>query len=103
MKYSPLAIHCASLCFDVIQDGSFKMMKHADIDGFRDEVYVLIRERSLLAPKKYAREHQFISYITDGVLAVLHQCLNNPTARDSEWILSAIESRIDISIKTILH
>ncbi|WED24059.1 hypothetical protein L3Q72_22780 [Vibrio sp. JC009] len=103
MKYSPLAIHCTSLCFDVIQQASFKTMDHDDIDGFREDIYMLIRERTSLFPKKHKREHQFLCYVTDGVIRVLHQCLNNPEARDSVWILAALESRIDISIKTILH
>jgi hypothetical protein len=103
MKYSPLAIHCTSLCFDVIQQASFKTLNHDDIDGFRDDIYLLIRERASLQPSRYQREHQFLCYVTQGVLSVLHQCLNNPGARDSVWILSALESRIDLSVKTILH
>jgi hypothetical protein len=103
MKYSPLAIHCTSLCFDVIQQASFKTLNHDDIDGFRDEIYLLIRERASLQPNRYQREHQFLCYVTQGVISVLHQCLNKPGARDSVWILSALESRIDLSVKTILH
>ncbi|MDN3616734.1 hypothetical protein ACFFUS_10675 [Vibrio gallaecicus] len=103
MKYSPLAIHCTSLCFDVIQQASFKDLTHKDIDSFREDVYVLICERTLLLPGKQNREHQFVDQVTDGVIRVLHQCLNNPTARDSVWILAALESRIETSIKISLH
>lgn len=103
MKYSPLAIHCTSLCFDVIQQASFTTLNHDDIDGFHEDIYSLIRERASMLPRKHDREHQFICHVTNGVISVLHQCLNNPKARDSVWILSALESRIDISIKTILH
>ncbi len=46
MKYSPLAIHCTSLCFDMIQDSNFKHCRHADIDAFRDDIYALVRERT---------------------------------------------------------
>lgn len=103
MKYSPLAVHCTSLCFDVIQQTSFNTMNHNDIDGFREDIYMLIRERSALLSRKNKREHEFLCHVTDGVICVLHQCLNNPEARDSVWILAAIESRIDISIKAIFH
>ncbi|PFG58058.1 hypothetical protein ATG66_0587 [Vibrio sp. ES.051] len=103
MKYSPLAIHCTSLCFDLIQQASFKTLKHNDIDGFHEDIYLLIRERAALCPIKFECEHQFVCHVTNGVISVLHQCLNNPNARDSVLILSAMESRIDISIKTILH
>lgn len=103
MKYSPLAVHCTSLCFDVIQQTSFKTLNHDDIDGFHDDIYLLIRERTSLQPRSYQHEHQFLCCVTRGVLSVLHQCLNNPEARDSVWILSALESRIGLSVKTILH
>ncbi|MEZ8104543.1 MULTISPECIES: hypothetical protein [Vibrio] len=103
MKYSPLAIHCTSLCFDVMQRSSFKTLTHRDIDEFKDDVYALICERAKLMPTKQQREHQFASHVADGVISVLHQCLNNPSARDSIWILAALESRIDTSIKTIIH
>lgn len=103
MRYSPLAIHCTSLCFDVIQGPTFISMKHEDIDGFHDEVYMLITERSMLSPALYPREHAFVSYVTDGVLRVLHQCLNNRAARDPVWIMTALESRIEFSIRTTLQ
>lgn len=103
MKYSPLAIHCTSLCFDVIQRTSFKTLTHQDIDGFYRDVYDLICERAGLAPIQQYREHQFAVQVTDGVISVLHQCLNNPSARYSDWILAALESRIDTSIKVIIH
>ena len=103
MKYSPLAVHCTSLCFDVIQKASFKTLSHDEIDGFWNDVYWLLRERTSLLPEYHEREHQFLLDVTDGVIRILHQCLNSPHARDSVWILSALESRIDLSIKTILH
>lgn len=103
MKYSPLAIHCASLCFDVIQSSTFKQCTHQDIDGFRDDIYSMICTRSALLPSVYTREQKFALHVTDGVITVLHQCLNNPNARDSIWILSALESRIEYSINIILH
>ena len=103
MKYSPLAVHCTSLCFDVIQGQGFKTLNHDDIESFRDEVYMLVRGRAHLVPSKHEREDKFAAYVTDGVIQVLHQCLNDPTARDSVWILAALESRINLSIQTILH
>ncbi|ANS87407.1 hypothetical protein VSVS12_03707 [Vibrio scophthalmi] len=103
MNYSPLAIHCASLCLDVIQAAKFEKLNHGDIDKFHDDIYRLIKERTNLAPLRFEREHLFVSYVTSGVLSVLHQCLNDRSARDSVWILSALETRIDLSIKTILQ
>lgn len=76
MKYSPLAIHCTSLCFDVIQNRDFKMLTHDDIEGFRSDIYALILCRAHLVPFRHEREDKFAAYVTDGVLQVLHQCLN---------------------------
>jgi hypothetical protein len=103
MRYSPLAVHCTSLCLDVIQSYSFRRITHNDIDGFKDDIYLMICTRSSLMPNRHICEHQFASHVTDGILTVLHQCLNNPNARDSVWILAALESRIAYSINTILH
>ncbi|MGO2323946.1 hypothetical protein [Vibrio casei] len=103
MKYSPLAIHCTSLCFDVIQAQQFKQLNHDDIDGFREDIYIQVRERTETWPHRHHIERQFVSLVTDGVICILHQCLNNPNARDSVWILAAIESRIDLSIKMLLQ
>lgn len=103
MNYSPLAIHCTSLCFDVIQTEQFKTLTHSEIDGFREDVYELVKERSLLCPSQYGREHLFISHVTEGIIVVLKQCQRSRSARDATWILSALESRIEISIKTIFY
>lgn len=103
MKYSPLAVHCTSLCFDVIEGRNFTHLSHVDIDGFKEDIYMLVCERTMLSPSKYRREHEFADYVASGVVCVLHQCLNNPAARDSTWILAALESRIELSIKTVLQ
>ncbi|MDV7106166.1 hypothetical protein R3X26_17350 [Vibrio sp. TH_r3] len=103
MKYSSLAIHCTSLCFDVIEGRDFKRLTHIDIDGFKEDIYGLVCERSMLSPTKFRREHDFAEHVANGVVCVLHQCLNNPSARDSTWILAALESRIELSIKIVLQ
>ncbi|CAH0536592.1 hypothetical protein [Vibrio marisflavi] len=103
MKYSPLAVHCTSLCFDVIQNESFKSLTTKDIRGFKEDVYALLRERTDLLPAKFEREHTFLCDVTDGVISVLNQCSNNPNARSSDWILAAMESRIEASLNSLLH
>ena len=67
----------------MIQDREFKMLSHDDIEGFRDDVYALILGRSHLLANKHRREDEFAAYVTDGVIRVLHQCLNSHNARDS--------------------
>lgn len=103
MNCSPLAVHCASLCFDVIQRDDFETFSHQDIQGFYDEVYQLVCERSKLSPRLYEQEHLFLCEVTNAVISVLHCCLESRLSRDVMWILRALESRIDMSIKTIRH
>ncbi|PWI34722.1 hypothetical protein DI392_00080 [Vibrio albus] len=101
MKFSPLAVHCASLCFDVIQSNSFKELSHCEIEQFYEDIYGLIQQRTALWPEHHQREHEFIDSVTCGVLKALHICRDKPQARDAEWLLSALESRIDFSIKQL--
>jgi len=101
--YSPLAIHCASLCFDIIQSSNFETLGHEDIDNFKEDIYGLILDRTNLNSSIHRREHFFVLDVTNGVISILHQCLNSRCARDSVWILSTLESRIDTSIKMVLH
>ena len=103
MKYSPLTIHCTSLCFDVIQGQHFKAMSHQDIDESYQEVYCLVRERTSLHPMHYVREHKFVSEVAEVVVTVLHHCLNEPIKRDSDWVLEVIETAIDKSIKRYVN
>ncbi|QDF75271.1 hypothetical protein FGA12_08935 [Shewanella marisflavi] len=101
MRFSPLAVHCASLCFDVIQRNSFKDLSHIEIEQFYEDIYGLIQQRTELWPERYLREHEFINSVTNGVLKALHICRDNPKTRYADWILSAIQSRINYSIKQL--
>lgn len=46
MNYSPLAVHCTSLCFDIIQDPRFTRLNQEDINAMYMDVYQVIRERT---------------------------------------------------------
>ncbi|WP_418114618.1 hypothetical protein RJD40_21165 [Vibrio scophthalmi] len=99
MKYSPLAVHCTSLCFDIIQSHQFATLEHDDIDGFRDELYLMIKERTQCWPHRFIREKRFIEDVTNGVVSMLHHCLRSGCIRDPQLILSRIEECIDGSIR----
>ncbi|MBC7001721.1 hypothetical protein BIZ37_04070 [Photobacterium sp. BZF1] len=100
MNYSALAVHCASLCLDIVQNPTFSDLKHEDINAMYQDVYLLIRERTSLLPEKHEREKVFLCSVTNGVISVLHQCQRYPEARDVNWVLSALALRIEKSIIT---
>lgn len=101
MMYSPLAVHCTSLCCDIIQRSNFMELSHKEIDWFYDEIYGLVEHRIELWPDKYLREHEFIKSVALGVLKALHICRETPKARNATWLLSAMESRISSTIKQV--
>ncbi|MGX9458618.1 hypothetical protein ACWU37_16960 [Photobacterium damselae subsp. damselae] len=45
MKISPLTVHCASLCLDVINRDSFEKLTIVDIQNWQDELYSYIENR----------------------------------------------------------
>lgn len=102
MNYSPLAIHCTSLCFDIIQSQSFDKLTLEDIEQSKHEIYWLLKERSCMWPQQYHREHEFLEAVALSVVGVLSQCRRNRSSRCSEWILKNLESKIDSEIKSIL-
>lgn len=101
MNYSALAVHCASLCLDIVQNPTFSDLKHEDINAMYRDVYLLIRERTSLLPEKHKREKIFLCNLTNGVISILHQCLHHSSARDVNWVLAALEQRIENSINQI--
>ncbi|WP_089139521.1 hypothetical protein [Vibrio rumoiensis] len=103
MIYSPLAIHCTSLCFDVIQSPYFESLALEDIVNFKPEIYWMLKERTDMWPQFYHREHEFLEAISTGIVEVLSQCLKHRTARTTDWILVALENRIDGTIKQLVH
>ena len=50
MNYSPLAVHCTSLCFDVIQSQYFDKLTIKEIEDFKSEIYWLLKERACMWP-----------------------------------------------------
>lgn len=101
MIYSPLAVHCTSLCCDILQDEKFLMLSHEEINWFYDDVYELIQQRTELWPNKHKKEHEFVHAVTLGVLKALHFCKNSSKARNPAWLLQAMQSRISSTQKRL--
>lgn len=101
MNYSSLAVHCTSLCCDIMQNEKFNSLSHDDINWLYDEVYELIAQRTELWPNKYPKEHEFVRAVTLGVLKALHFCKDSSKARNPTWLLKAMQSRISSTCKRL--
>lgn len=101
MGYSSLAVHCTSLCCDLMQNENFISLSHDDINLLYEDVYCLLRERTELWPERYPKEHEFIHSVTLGVLKALHYCLDSSAARNPTWLLEAMQSRISATFKRL--
>lgn len=98
MNYSPLAIHCTSLCFDIIQSQSFDKLTLEDIEQFKHEIYWLLKERACMWPQQYHREHEFLESVALSVVGVLLKCKIHRSVRSTNWILCTMEKNIDRTI-----
>ena len=99
MRYSPLAVHCASLCFDVIQSHYFDKMTIEDIRLAKAEIYLLLKGRTYMLPHQYWREDIFLNMVANSVVEVLYQCRYHRSKRDVDWVLSFVECQIELAIE----
>ncbi|GLT15353.1 hypothetical protein [Vibrio algivorus] len=103
MNYSPLAIHCTSLCFDTIQSQDFDKLTLEEIEEFKQEIYWLLRERAFMWPHHYQREHEFLETVTMSIVGILTQCRIHRTARNTSWILFTLEKSIEKIIYSLVN
>ncbi len=100
----PLAVHCASLCLDIIHNREFEELTHEQINGFYSDLCAMIEARSELTSSCYPRERLFTQNVAEGVIKALHICKDYPVKRDANWLILAMDSRINstvaLSIKT---
>ncbi|CAM4386819.1 hypothetical protein VIAG107301_14325 [Vibrio agarivorans] len=99
MRYSPLAVHCTSLCFDVIQSQYFDDMTAEDIKQSKEDIYLLLKSRTYMLPYQHWREDMFLNMVANSVIEVLYQCRNHRSKRDAQWILCFVERQIDFAIE----
>lgn len=93
MYYSPLTIHCTSMCLDMIQTQRLKTISHDQIDEYYDDVYDLIRERIDTFHTDKVKP-SFLHSVTFEVLQTLHVCKNEPQSRDAIFLLDRLEKHI---------
>jgi hypothetical protein len=98
MHYSPLTVHCTSLCLDVVSDDKFHFISMSEIQSYKDDIYSLIIARMrLTASEPLQAEHLFICAVRDEILFVLLQCKRHQWAKDPGWILKTLEMKITLS------
>lgn len=103
MNYSPLAVHCTSLCFDVIQSQYFDKLTIKEIEDFKSEIYWLLKERACMWPLRYPREHEFLDAVAQSIVNVLTQCRRSRSIRSTEWVLNSLEFKIEGTITSLLY
>jgi hypothetical protein len=103
MRYSPLAVHCTSLCFDVIQSQYFDEMTAEDIKHSKEDIYLLLKGRTYMLPHQFWREDMFLDMVANSVVEVLYQCRHHRSKRDVDWVLSFVERQIGLAIERARH
>lgn len=103
MRFSPLAVHCTSLCFDVIQSHYFDEMTVEDIKRSKQEIYLLLKGRTYMLPHQYWREDVFLDMVANSIVEVLYQCRYHRSKRNVDWVLSFVERQISLAIDKTTH
>ncbi len=90
MNYSPLTIHFASLCLDILNQHRFMPLNHYHID----EIQAMIEERAASQLLSQYKLKKVIDATTCGVLSVLHQSVEIKSQPDVDWMLGTIETQL---------
>ncbi|WP_299018072.1 hypothetical protein [uncultured Photobacterium sp.] len=97
MNYSPLTIHCASLCLDVIYSPSFMKLTMQDILSAEDEIADMVYERACLLTQKNDRERRLARVVAKCLVEVTLSHRFEPRPVGVEWLLGRIEAEIEMN------
>lgn len=100
MKYSMLAIHCTSFCFDVMLMEGFFSMNEDDVQSMYEDVYSLIYERLVSIPNTADLIDGIVIAVTQKVLFLLWRTIRNPELIDSGQILREIDDTIRVKVNS---
>ncbi|WP_194436050.1 hypothetical protein [Vibrio fluminensis] len=103
MNYSPLSVHCTSLCLDILMQHKFKPLNHYQIDDMRSDIYELIAERAATEKLPQFKHQRVIDNATCSVMAVLHQYCTVQDPVDTMWILQSVEVQISEAVGGNYH
>jgi hypothetical protein len=96
MKYSPLTVHCTSLCLDVVYRPEFSQLNEGDIKGFYPEVYEMVYERLQTPIIECSQVDLLSESVTRKIIAVLCYLKDHPECIDSGRILYALDELIGL-------
>ncbi|PSV09617.1 hypothetical protein C0W93_14500 [Photobacterium leiognathi subsp. mandapamensis] len=103
MQISPLTVHCASLCLDVVNRESFEKLTIVDIEGWQDELYAYIENRVEIVNCSDEKQRLFINSVRDEVLMILMLSKENLFAREPYWILEKMQRKIALSYNIYIN
>ncbi len=102
MKYSPLAVHCSSLCLDVIFREDFSRMSDANIHAFFPDICDLIDERLQTPIWDVPYSHQLPFIVSRKMVVLLCYLKRHPEEVDAARILYEINDVIGTATKRIV-
>nr|WP_321239974.1 hypothetical protein [uncultured Tolumonas sp.] len=100
MKYSMLAVHCTSFCFDIMLTEGFFSMNEDDIQSMYEDVHSIIYERLLSMPNTTDLIESIVIVVTQKILSLLWHLIRNPGLIDSGQILREIDETIRIKVNS---
>lgn len=94
MKFSPLAVHCTSLCLDVISNEKFVFMTLDDIDDCYTDIYQMVYER-IDSKETHSRYLETLTtLVTQKILVILVNALLHPSEIEPGRMLSDMDDTI---------
>ena len=94
MKFSAIAVHCTSLCLDVMTQQQFHEYSVRDIKEFRHDVYVQIMNRLDSTMGNTFESYTIANSLADEVIDIFlfhHRCAFPYTA---DGILTTLQTRL---------
>lgn len=94
MIYFPLAVHCVSLCLDVIDDKHFLSLSQDDIINYYSDIYQLVYERIYSEGLNHTYLTALTTAVTRKIQLLLIYHLYHPTDINPERMLCEMDDVI---------
>ena len=94
MKFSPLAVHCTSLCLDVISNEKFVFMTLDDIDDCYTDIYQMVYERIDSKETHSLYLETLTTLVTQKILVILVNALLHPSEIEPGRMLSDMDDTV---------
>jgi hypothetical protein len=94
MKYSPLAVHCTSLCLDMVSHDGFTRLSESDINAYYPDVYQLVYERLNSSMMASVDTSMLSVRVARKIMSLLCHLSHHPEEMDSWRILYELDQTI---------